>query len=565
MKPLQPLDAVTLGHLATWLNQTLGGSKINKIQQASHHDLLIQFWQPQGNTTHRFYVNIHPQHPFCCVLQETLTQSFPKTPLQFCVLLRKYLTGARLKKMKAIHAERVLLLEFENFNEFAEACRYVLVLELMGKHSNMLLVDAGVNVILATAHGVSEEMSRHRTLRIGDPYAPPPRLSKTPLLQNATLPEIKTCFALSEPTPEARIPLLMASFTGVGKATLEMLSAESYQTAEQFYDAWQSLLSRPSFNGGILGSALQPTSYTLVSKGVSQEKIKASANINDLLNDYFLPHLKLARLTQQKAQLFKLIESQRDKIETRQERLENYMADDASALKAQADAHLMAAVTHQAEGQNDTDDLAEASRDYSQYKKLRHRQKLAKEENDLLDRRDLILDDLAYWLKEANTSEDIQLVEEMLYTLGCLKLPRTHTRSVAPKNTSALHPKKIVLDEDVRIWVGKSSLQNDWLIKHVSRPGDQWFHVQHGPGGHVLLQSPHGHVEKNQHIAAQLAVYFSPQREGENVAVVTTDSRYVKRVAGGPAGLVQFKNEETLFVTIDEEQIITALKQLLGD
>src|SRR5688500_16874831 len=143
---MQQLDAITLKHLAAELHQWLEGAKVSKVQHPSSDEFLITFWagaglRPEGYNL--FYINLNRQHPFCVLTtgrgrSDLVLKEFSK-PTALCMLLRKHLNGASVLSVETLPSERVLNLTFENFNELGNKVRLCLSLELMGKHSNMIL------------------------------------------------------------------------------------------------------------------------------------------------------------------------------------------------------------------------------------------------------------------------------------------------------------------------------------------------------------------------------------------------------------------------------------------
>ena len=354
---MQQLDAVTLKALARELQTLLDNAKVSKVQHPSAHEFLITFWGGANRPEHLnlLFIELSAEAPFCALThtrhkQDTALQSFSK-PTALCMLLRKHLNGASLQQVRTLPGERVLELVFENFNELGNRVQLVLSLELMGKHTNMLLYEEGQGVLLAVAHGVSEVMSQYRELAAGLPYAPPPKPPGKQLL--ADLNETTfTALWSHKPPEEKAVRYLNSNLAGFGQRILEdaLAQAEPLQHSTTLTEA-QAIYRQ--LNALEQGEHLQPAisldgaRFTLGVAGLNPTQPGqwgATDSVNAMVGDYFTRHWQTVRMQRQRQQLQQILDRQTKKLNQRERELVPGSADEIETLQAAGD-RLLAAVS----------------------------------------------------------------------------------------------------------------------------------------------------------------------------------------------------------------------------
>lgn len=627
---MQQLDAITLkalaGELRTLLcaSQEPGSAKISKVQHPSAHEFLLTFWGGPSRPSHLnlFYIQLNPEAPFCVLTnikhrQETALHQFDK-PTALCMLLRKHLNGANLLNVTTLPAERVLNLVFENFNELGNRVRLVLSLELMGKHSNMLLYDEVQGCILAVAHGVSEVMSSYRELSAGLPYAPPPRPTEKVRLSELTLTDFITLWA-QKPPEDSPSHFLNANVQGLGlrmlEDVLENLPDQAGLTINP--DAVASALYH-QLNGldnetAVLHPAISMDGkqFTLLSgKAVNLgwRPVKAAdgAPVNQMVSDYFIGHLQTNRIKRRCAQLETLLTQQQKKLNRREKELIPISDAEISQLQDIGD-RILAALsareippgsTPQSEGAHSgsitlshyEDDrpwvieinpalswIDNAQLYYRRAKKAKSRGEIYDQMAEAIRYEQAYLNDLKLLVSQADTLAELdEIAKEMNEASLAKKTLKTDSLNFSKKY---LKKQKHVKKKDVKteeasrgvVWlhssdgldilVGKSSHGNDAIVGKLSRSDDWWFHVHQMPGSHVLIKSgPVQPSEKALLEAAMLAAYYSSARYGLNVPVIFTQSKFVRKIPQSYPGHVNYRNEKTIFITPDEQTIAQLLQ-----
>lgn len=608
---MQVLDALTLGHLSRELDVKLADGKVQKIQQSSYHEVLIQFWVGGEARYQKLFISIRPAFPFCALVEGVPELAFPKQPLNFCLLLRKYLMGARVEQVSALPFERVINLAFQTFNELGEPQRLLLSLELMGKQSNLLLIDRDTDLLVGCAHGVSAKMSRFREVAVGLPYEPPPCPDK-PLLselsQASFVAQLQHAQAAGQSSGESPAKVLTQHFRGMSQAVLAQVIALSTTPADAF-DRFHQLIKGQDL---VPCMANDGQGFSLLNMAALQPECwRPFPTINQLVATYGLGHWqrlftqqKRQQLSQQWEQWSRRLAKQQALLVDRDDELE------AETFKACGDAltrvlflptspsisfdqdglgHL--SLTHPVSGQpldvtipTGVSLSDAAQRYYKQFKKSQRRRALVEAQRSQMQADQALLADIQVALSHAQTMTDLALVEADLVDFvakGPLGWRKTeggdveHTEHSAetrqsqgprkPVSKQKQHSKRgskptksvlaapceqFVSSDGFVVWLGKSQLQNEHLLGKVAQPHDLWFHAHQLPGGHVVVKTNKQKVPDQTLLeAAQLAAYHSQARNSTKVNVVYTAVKYVRKVPSGHAGLVTYTHEHELTVS----------------
>ncbi len=598
---MQQLDSLTLKHLAAELNEMLAGSKINKIQHLTGPEFLLGFWGARMDRRQRLYINVGPEIP-CCFLSsaeevETFVVPTLEKPTGLCMLLRKHLNSAQVISVKTLPGERVLNITLENFNELGNRIRLILSLELIGKYSNMLLIDDLPNVILGAAHSVSEAMSRKREIAFGLPYVAPPVPEGKQLLFLATVDDLKRTLAnLDINHVEFLLKTLQATYWGMAPSMLLSLLKQA-QTAcldkekDYFYDDLYRLIDQAE-----AGQDLHPyISYDHQQFGLFPDVEAETDNrleypsVQTMMVHYVTHHLTQKRVTERKQRFKQALNRQKKRLAKRQadqkpvasseiDRLNHYGNLILSGVSSKA---LSGTATE--ESITMTDYLTQmpiqisvkprlswvdnAQLYFKQAKKERIRQQRYQAVETKITQENDYLDSLLCHVDQAETLADLLTLRDDLLLAKVLKEKRTLSRKSKDKK-----PKKPALSgilermssDGMKIRVGKSGQANAELVGRLSKPEDLWLHVHERPGSHVLVQTEKQPVSDQTLLeAASLAVYFSSARLDKNVPVIYTPVRYIKKIPDSYPGHVNYREEKTVFITPDPALIARFLNETL--
>jgi predicted ribosome quality control (RQC) complex YloA/Tae2 family protein len=396
----QALDALTLKMLARDWATFLDGAKIAKVSQPSAYEFTLGFWGGATREQQRdfLYIHLNPQMPFAVLLSNKdrqkddhrITLNTFSKPTALCMLLRKHLNGAVLHSVQTLPQERVLNLLLDNYNELGQRVRLVLSLELMGKHTNMILYEEQSATMLAVAHGVSESMSRHREVAASLPYAPPPtQEGKLPLAEHTA--EDWAHLWQTRPPKEAPVRYLSRRLAGWGQdmlqATLDALAPEladqselsperieSLRLALLKLEAGENLAPATLENPPILtaytslpnrnqdsknapshekqsphSSHQQVTSLTNPGKPYDftlltfpQQAAQRLACVNDMLAAYYIPRLTQERLDREKEKILTALQRREERLDKRRAELSDESPVEIAQWQAQGDRLLAA-------------------------------------------------------------------------------------------------------------------------------------------------------------------------------------------------------------------------------
>ncbi len=571
---MQQFDALTLKHLGRELGALLGGAKINKVQHLTRQEFLLGLWAAKAGNRNRLYVNLQAELP--CVFPVSSEESralilptLPK-PTGFCMLLRKHLTNARIAEVATLPGERVINIVLENFNELGNRVRLILSLELMGKHSNMILIDDVQEVILGAARTVTGEMSRYREVAAGLPYVPPPQPRDKPLIFNATQADLERAVGSERLDDSNRVTKnLLDAFWGLGPATLKEILALSPDSAS-LYENLRRLDS-----GRDLHPALRRDfqRFTLLGETVKDDPEWGSCGtIRDMVSAYARFSLICLKLAAMKRDLLQVLKRQREKLSARlaeqtpaePEKIEvlqksgNLILNAFSAGELSATSHeKTVTVTDYETGQPMTlaiDPDKSWPENAQRYFRLARKEQARQAHYEELRRRlsadQHYINELAWLVEQADSLQEAAALHEDLCTAGLIR--KSPEKKEDGKAVSGLM--SLTSSDGFAILVGKSGQANADLVGKLSRADDLWLHVHEMPGSHVVIKTDKREIPDRTLLeAANLAVWFSSARQSRNVPVIYTSIRYVRKIPGSYPGHVNYRQEQSVFITPDRD------------
>jgi len=574
------MDGFSVAALTFEINNTLLGAKIDKIQQTEPDELLISFFSPKGSYKLRMTANAAVAR---VALTEVKKQS-PKTAPLFCMLLRKHLSGARLKCAVQPEFERVIELVFEAFNDFGELCEKKLVAELMGRHSNIILTGADGRVIDSIKH-VDFSVSSVRQIMPGLPYVPPPAQDKiNPLTAdlNAVLDALK-----QQDQNDKIDKAVLKSFRGVSPllareiCTRASLGCDKY-LKELLYDELLELATtcitifkkaeRQEFSPCYLTENGTEKPFEFSAFSIAQYGTAATCvsgdSMSEIVETFYQERDRKERMAHKSASLIRLVTTN---IERAAKKLAVQTAelDDTKNMELlqkygelitanlyrirQGEKNVVVEDYYEAEAPNitipilDTLTPAEnAQRYFKRYAKAKSAKteltrQLEKTKNELY-----YLESVEEALSQAETVKDLSEISDELYEQGYLK--RTEKSRKKPETAK---PMEFETSDGFLVLVGKNNRQNDMLTMKIAKNADLWFHTKDIHGSHVILRYEHGREFTETAIfeAAKLAARYSKAKHSENVPVDYTQVKYVKKPAGASPGMVIYTDNKTVYVT----------------
>ena len=534
-------DSLTLKLFAQENTDFFTGAKIQKIQQPNRSELIFHI-RNLGQSK-KFYINFNPNFAHICFMSEENERlrniNIPKAAPMFCMLLRKYIQNARLVKLEVPKNERIIELYFEYFDELNEKSLLCLAIELMGKHSNVILYNYDTNVIIGCAHNVSSEKSRERELAGLLPYIYPPKQKKRDLL--------RVSFENFNSDSDLEI---VQNFNYLTIPILKQLKEKyNVKTKEELYNVLRSFLSQNSYSY-FIKSDFSEFSLTDIEDSFECE------TINQMLDAYFAYHQNLFIQENLRTKILRNISSQLKKLYSLREKqnIQINKIEKALVYKQKADI-LMANAYYIKEAQKSANlydfegneikiDLDEnlsvvdnANRYYSLYKKAKsaneHALSLLNETNSQI----LFYEELEYYTKNAQTIIDLQEINSEI-------------NDETVTNKEKQQKIDFIQCENFKIYIGKNKKQNDYILSKISSAEDLWFHPLNAAGSHVLVKKNNSKEIVPDSVllkAAQITKEYSSQKDNSKTSIIYTARKYVKK-ANNKLAFVTYKNEIEIVV-----------------
>ncbi|MER0122302.1 NFACT family protein [Streptococcus sp. ZJ93] len=546
-------DGFFLHHMTAELQEALEGGRIQKINQPFEQEIVLHI--RSNRTSHKLLLSAHSVFGRAQLTQTDFTN--PKVPNTFTMILRKYLQGAIIETIRQWDNDRILEFIVSNKDEIGDHIKVSLIVEIMGKHSNILLIDKAEERIIEAIKHVGFSQNSYRTILPGSSYVRPPETnSHNPF----TIKDEKLFEILS--TEELAPKRLQVLFQGLGRDTATALSEQLLTDKLKNFRSFFAQTCQPNVTA---------KSYSAVPFADSQE---AFSSLSELLDFYYQDKAERDRVAQQAQELIKRVASELDKNRKKLGKQEQELLDTETAEFFRQKGELLTTYLHQVPNDQASVtldnyytnepleielDLAltptqNAQRYFKKYQKLKeavkHLTNLIAETKASIN----YLESVDTMLGQASLSEIDEIREELIET-GYLK--RRHREKIAKRQKPERY---LATDGKTIILVGKNNLQNDELTFKLAKKGELWFHAKDIPGSHVIITDNLDPSDEVKTDAAELAAYFSKSRYSNLVQVDMIEAKKLHKPTGGKPGFVTYRGQKTLRVTPDEAKI-KAMKQ----
>jgi len=541
------IDSLTLKLFADENAEYFEDARIQKIQQPTRRDLILQLHS--AGETRKLYININPSVYHICFLTAETAQkrhiTVPQQPPMFCMLLRKYMVGSRIVRVNVPEDERIFEIYFETFSEIGEIIPLCLAIELMGKHSNVILYNYDTNIILGCMHNIGAEKSRMREMSGGLPYVYPPKSKRENLLE--------TPQAVVKARMQIDKERLADSFSSHFQYLSKALMNEIIKSGE-IEKNLKTALSQQHTNPSIANDYSDFSAFSFI----KQDRIFKSS-INEMLDDYFSFYMDKSVISALKQSLLAVAakELKKNKSTLEKQEFQAGRLDKALIQRRKADI-IMANLYRLKRGTSkitledfetgepveiDMDEALSPVENANRYYKLYNKAKTAFEVATEMMRQTRskieYFENILFQIESATDFASLSEIEEEI-------MPK----SQKPKKL----PAPIVEEVDIngfKVYIGKNNKQNDYIFSKISSPEDIWFHAQNSPGSHVLVKIGDKKELDDDTLlkAAQIAKKYSKQSAAIKAPVIYTRRKYLKRPPNTPAGYVTYKCEQEIVVT----------------
>lgn len=580
-----PLDALCLSGVVAELKPILTGAKIDKVHQPGRDEMILALRLGRGNG--RLLLSASPNHPR---LQMTeLSRENPDAPPMFCMLLRKHLMGGRILSVEQPHLERIVELRLEVLDELGDRKERRLILEAMGRRSNLVLVDDQGRIVDCLRR-VDGDMSAQRQLLPGLFYRLPPAMEKA---DPTALDGGEWLRRVEQAPGESRVdhwlldtfggwsPLVCReiAFRAGGRVdvTFDELGPQGRVRVGEAAEALLKTVRENNFTPTVISVEKRPKDFTFFPAEQYEEAGECTAypTFSALMDRFYEQRENQERIRQKGQDLIRSVTNARDrtarKIANQQRELE--ATQDRERLRQFGDiitsnlhamergmATLRAMDFYDPEGgevEIKLDPLLTPQQNAAKYYKEYNKAKTAEEMLTIqLEKGRRELDYLNSVLENITLAEgerDLQEIRQELADTGYLRRQikgKDKGRRLSPK------PMEFRSTAGLRISVGKNNMQNDLLTCKQAFKSDIWFHTQKIHGSHVILWTGGAQPDlQSLNEAACLAAWFSQGRESGKVPVDYTPVKYVKKPAGARPGMVVYTTYETAWVTPDESLV----------
>ena len=527
--------------------------KIEKVYQRENDELVFHIHTKTGNV--KLFASVGSAHARLHFIEENPKN--PPVPLAFCMLLRKHLQGGRIVEISQKDSERIIEISLETLNELGFTVSKKLIFEIMGKHSNIILVDMTTGKIIDSIKRVSIDVNRVRQVLPGKEYEYPPAQDKLPFKAIA-------CGQLD--AIDANSKAILSKVGGISPAIASELAAKKDR-----YGFLQQILE------SIASGTFVPRVY-LDEKDVPQEfhitdltEYEDAARrmdfqtLSQCLAYYFDNKASSNRARQKSHDLVKSVTTTLDKLYLKKQRLSEDLlkAENSEDLRLYgelltANMHLIKTGDKSVEVVNyydnstvkiPLDERHTPAKNAQQYFKRYGKAKTAVKEKQI--QLEEVDDDIKYlesvlsYLNNTDSVEEIEALRTELIETGYIR--RRKTTFKEKKNKP--QPHRYETTDGFTVLVGRNNKENDYLTLKTASKADIWFHTKDIPGSHVIVQTDGKELsESGIFEAAAIAAYHSKGRTSENVPVDYVAVRYVKKPAGAKPGMVIFTNNKTVWV-----------------
>ncbi|MCD7033840.1 NFACT family protein [Metabacillus sp. GX 13764] len=549
------------------LKQTLENGKITRIHQPYKNELIIAVRAAGKN--HKLLVSAHPSYARIHLTEEQYEN--PSDPPMFCMLLRKYIEGGVIELVEQEEMERTVTFHIRVRNELGDLTHKKLIVEIMGKHSNIILTDAERGIILDSIKHLPPSVNSYRTVLPGFDYVSPPSQNKADPLHASAEDAAKKIDYMAGKLDQQ----LVGAFAGfsplAAKEVVHRAGLANRTTLPEAFEGFMEEIRTGIFHPVII-SGSKDYFYFINLEHIKGDR-KTFPSLSMMLDRYYFQKADRDRVKQQGHDLERYIVNELKKNKGKIKKLQLSLQDAKNSDKLQLYGELLTANMHAvkkgdkiASVLNYYDENQEmldiplnpqktpsenAQSYYSKYQKQKKSVAFTEEQIRLAELEILYFEGLLQQLETASP-RDIEEIREELAEGGYLK--KRQGKQVKKKKNAPPVLEKYEAKDGTEIWIGKNNKQNEYLTTKAAARDELWFHTKDIPGSHVVIRSK---TPSDESIldAANLAAYFSKARSSSSVPVDYTLVRHVKKPNGSKPGYVIYDNQQTVFVTPDEDMV----------
>jgi predicted ribosome quality control (RQC) complex YloA/Tae2 family protein len=565
------LDGIVISNLVHELNATLAGLKINKIAQPENDELLLTL---KGNgAQYRLLLSASASLPFAYLTEEN--KPAPLTAPTFCMVLRKHIANGRVLSVTQPGMERIIRIKIEHLNELGDLCRKTLIIELMGKHSNIIFCNEDEMIIDSIKH-VSSAMSSLREVLPGRPYFIPETQTEKQLPLDQTTESVTETI---KDKPLSVCKALYTSYVGLspllaneiayragldGDQPVASCSADGLRHLANCFCWFMEDVKENKYKPVIVRKGKEPLEFSCMELTQYRDcSMESYDSISRVLEVYYAEKNTYTRIRQKSVDLRKIVNTALERSVKKYDLQLKQMKDSEKREKYKLYGELLQAYGYgvpegaksmEAENYYDNNKIIQIPLDptlsamenskkyFDKYGKLKRTaealESLIKETKEQIDH----LESIQNALDIALSSDDLVQIKQELIDYGYIKKGRS-----AKKERVKSKPFHYRSTDGYDIYVGKNNYQNDELTFKFATGNDWWFHAKGMPGSHVIVKSKDGELpDRVFEEAGMLAGFYSKGRDSEKIEIDYLQKKNVKKPNGSAPGFVVYYTNYSL-------------------
>ena len=571
-------DGIVVANLVHELKSELLNGRIAKIAQPEADELLLTIKSPSGQR--RLYLSASASLPLIYLTENN--KPSPMTAPNFCMLLRKHIANGRIVDIYQPKLERIIYFTIEHLNELGDLCRKNLIVEIMGKHSNLIFCTEDGTIIDSIKH-VSAQMSSVREVLPGRTYFIPDTMEKSDPL--SITPEEFTAVLQSKPLPLSKA--IYTSFTGISPITAEEicfiagidsslppkeLSADIMQHLYNQFTLYFTNVKEGAFRPAIYYLGNEPKEFaSLPLTHFTEYRCVEFDKISNVLETYYATKNTITRIRQKSSDLRHILQTALERNRKKYDLQMKQLKDTENRDRYKIYGELLHVYGYNLEEgaksleafnyyTNETIQIPlnpmlspqeNAKKYFDKYNKQKRTYEalssLIQETSDDI----LYLESVRTALDIARSEEDLAEIKEELIAAGYMK--RKFTKKKQRIKNKPLH---YISSDGYDMYVGKNNFQNEELTFHFANGNDWWFHAKQAPGSHVIVKTKGEELpDSTFEEAGRLAAYYSSMRNADKIEIDYIEKKHVKKPTGGKPGFVVYYTNYSLIIDSDISEI----------
>ena len=571
-------DGIVVANLVHELKSELLNGRIAKIAQPEADELLLTIKSPSGQR--RLYLSASASLPLIYLTENN--KPSPMTAPNFCMLLRKHIANGRIVDIYQPKLERIIYFTIEHLNELGDLCRKNLIVEIMGKHSNLIFCTEDGTIIDSIKH-VSAQMSSVREVLPGRTYFIPDTMEKSDPL--SITPEEFTAVLQSKPLPLSKA--IYTSFTGISPITAEEicfiagidsslppkeLSADIMQHLYNQFTLYFTNVKEGAFRPAIYYLGKEPKEFaSLPLTHFTEYRRVEFDKISNVLETYYAAKNTITRIRQKSSDLRHILQTALERNRKKYDLQIKQLKDTENRNRYKIYGELLHVYGYNLEEGAKTlgafnyytnemiqiplDPMLSPQENAKKYFDKYNKQKRTYEALSSLIQE--TSDDIRYLesvrtaLDIARSEEDLAEIKEELIAAGYMK--RKFTKKKQRIKNKPLH---YISSDGYDMYVGKNNFQNEELTFHFANGNDWWFHAKQAPGSHVIVKTKGEELpDSTFEEAGRLAAYYSSMRNADKIEIDYVEKKHVKKPSGGKPGFVVYYTNYSLIIDSDISEI----------